>query len=284
MDYSLENLDECIFDYLVYNKDEPKSFIKIWADIYGENGIRCSEVYKRGNEIESEFKFYNICYTLPSTYKNVYKIYVHDTLYLVYTMKTDLEPLKKNLLGNATGFSSDKSLLQKIMQLGCDNKQKYMFRGSLLEHAIKTSDWDLLQSLTKSWALDFYDDGDRFNMLKFALQTPNTNILSLIIDTYFVQHVAYKDYGFNDIEIGIIGMVKDSIKKDTTIQIMGKSIEDLTKINSECKRDYEIVKKMKNKLDFDNRLLMKKSDRYMMMMMGYCLFRFLWYMLANIFG
>jgi hypothetical protein len=284
MDYLLKNLDECMFDYLVYNKDKPKSFIQMWADIRGDSGYRCSELWKKGNESESEFRFYNMCYTLPSNYKNIYKFYIHDTLYLVYTLDTNLEPLKRNLLGNATGFPDDKSLLNKIMKLGSTNKQKYMFTGSLLENAIKTSNCEILQSLTKIWAVDFYDDGDRMDMLKVALQKPNLNVLSLIIDTYFVQQIDYKNYGFNDVEIGIVGMVRDSIKKDYTIQIMGKSIEDLTKINSECKRDYDIVKKMKTKLDFDNRLLIKKSERYMIMIFGYCLFRFLWYMLANIFG
>ena len=92
MDHYIDNLEECVFDYLVSHKDVPKSLEEIYDDISGTTGHRCSELNTYNAKYKYRNKFLSICYNINNVYENIHKYFKNNICYLLYSEK------KKNLI------------------------------------------------------------------------------------------------------------------------------------------------------------------------------------------
>ena len=68
MDHSIDNLNDCIFDYLLSNIDKPKSFDEIYDAISGTTGHRCSELSRYNSKKKYGSYFLSLCYNLNDNY------------------------------------------------------------------------------------------------------------------------------------------------------------------------------------------------------------------------
>jgi hypothetical protein len=198
---------------------------------------------------------------------------------LVFTPETDIDFLKRDLAGNATGFPDDEALLNYIMDVGKNIKCKYMFSGSLMEHVIKTCKYDLLDRLIKIWGVSFYDDGNRIQMLKTSLKNPNIDIVTLIVDTYFVQPINLCDYNFTNIEVQYVEMARELLKQKNITKQLNKDVKTFEATSEllvskflEIEREYKKLVSVNKELNFDNGLLIKSKDRYFYGLMLYLCF------------
>ena len=85
MNYPIEDLDDCIFYYLVSKKDKLQSANKIYKNITSEVGHRCSELNNSILKDVYKKKFLASCYILHKKYDNVYNVNKNDNIYLIYT-------------------------------------------------------------------------------------------------------------------------------------------------------------------------------------------------------
>jgi len=92
MDHPIENLEECVFDYLISHKDVPKSLEEIYDDISGTTGHRCSELNSYNARYKYKHRFLSVCYNINNVYENIHKYFKHDTCFLLYSEK------KKNVI------------------------------------------------------------------------------------------------------------------------------------------------------------------------------------------
>jgi hypothetical protein len=223
MDYAVDKLDECIFDYLTFHMDTPKHLNEIFNDIKSESGYRCSEL--KENELLGQFKCFNVCYTLDSNYKNIFKIFDHNTLYLVYTVNSDLQMIKDKLLyirnpHNHIECHNDASLVSYIIKFGQELQPNvnYVFTGSIIEYYVKTKNDNLLQKLMDLWVLNI---NDQMKILKLVLHNSGNSTINLILDTYSPNVNELENYEFNKFEIQFVKLMYE-------LQISNNKIKDLT--------------------------------------------------------
>jgi len=87
MNHSIEKLDDCIFDYLVYHVDKPRSFSQIYNDITKDTEIRCLELNNRNKREIYKRRYMTTCHILNQRFEKIHKIYRNDVPYLVYSEK-----------------------------------------------------------------------------------------------------------------------------------------------------------------------------------------------------
>jgi predicted kinase len=98
MNYPIEKLDDCIFDYLVYNKEQIFSIVDIYNSISNtKNTHRCSELLELLNKEKNKKKFMETCYLLDTIYINIHKFCQGNKLYLIYS-DSDSEQLSNKLI------------------------------------------------------------------------------------------------------------------------------------------------------------------------------------------
>ncbi len=87
MDHPINELEGCIFDYLISHKDIPKSLEEIYTDITGLTGHRCSELRAYDATHIYKNRFASICYNINNNYKNIHKYFKNNTCFLLYSEK-----------------------------------------------------------------------------------------------------------------------------------------------------------------------------------------------------
>jgi hypothetical protein len=208
MDYSIDRLDECVFDYLVANMDAPKSLYEIYDAITSETGLRCPELY--GNLLTiptcEQLRFFTVCYTLDTNYKYIYKFIKNNTVYLMYSCDfSDDKNYDYNIAPAPTifqlntfycgGFTNNEGWMAYIMNI-MNNGPPIMYNGSLMEHCIKTNNLDLLDKLTEKYGV--YNSDDYCKMLKLALHKsdyPMTNkIINLQLKFNYVDRPEFDEF------------------------------------------------------------------------------------------
>jgi hypothetical protein len=80
MDYTLAELDTCMFLYLAQNQDKPISIYSMWNQLTSKTGYHCEEL-----TIQHKQQFITQFNCLPSIYNNIIKFYKNGTPYLVST-------------------------------------------------------------------------------------------------------------------------------------------------------------------------------------------------------
>lgn len=84
MDHTIDNLHQCIFDYLITRENVHVSVQEIFFHITQPFGHRCSALKK--DNLQHYNKFLSICYNMHINYKNIRKYFKYDTCYLVYSI------------------------------------------------------------------------------------------------------------------------------------------------------------------------------------------------------
>lgn len=95
MDHSIDELDSCIFDYLVSKTNESKSVYQIFNDITSDTGHRCSELNNYSKREINKKKFMTTCYTMENIFQNIHKIFKDGSLYLVHSKKSKYDIIKE---------------------------------------------------------------------------------------------------------------------------------------------------------------------------------------------
>lgn len=186
MEYPINKLDECIFDYLVQNMDNPKNLYQIYDDITHNTGHRCPELNKNDND-----RFLSICYTLSHNYENIFKIFKNDVVYLIYsnifnpnTMHLNDEiviyygPQFEHSLGK---YNNNEEFLEYILSL-TSNENDVAYDGSLLLYSIKTLNNELLCKLLSKFTK--ITDSDAQYLIKKALYNPDCTIISTLSNNF----------------------------------------------------------------------------------------------------
>lgn len=80
MDYTLAELESCMFLHLVENVDKPISIYSMWNQLTSKNGYHCSQL-----TIQDKQTYITQFHCLPNIYNNVIKFYKNGIPYLVST-------------------------------------------------------------------------------------------------------------------------------------------------------------------------------------------------------
>lgn len=112
MDHTLEELSDCIFDYLSSEPETTKSLHQIYNSITGETGHRCSELNKAAHREINKRKFMVDCYTIDAKFENIKKTFKNGKLYLTYS-DTDIVPIIKS----ETHFMEDEDIVVALNML-----------------------------------------------------------------------------------------------------------------------------------------------------------------------
>ena len=162
MDHSLNELKECIFDYLLYHTDTPKYVDQIYDDISGPVGHRCSELSKIGAKRRYKDYFITTCYDMPNEYNNIQLFYKNSVCYLIYS--------NNKYVDNVTDQNIKVELLIKygnITEIGnmvktghLDIRKHYR---TLINYAITHKQYDMITPLADILVNSFVDDDIRYD-------------------------------------------------------------------------------------------------------------------------
>jgi hypothetical protein len=175
MNHPIENLSECVYDYLVLNQDAPKSFEEIYNDITKESGHRCLELLE---DVENNrFKLLTVMYTLEHSYMNIQQIFGHGTVYLIFTTN-DKNP-EPQFVESIVKCNNENDLLLYILQL--NNKLvTEIYPGSLLEYCVKSCDLDTLNTIFIQYPM--HNSDDYIPLLDLAFRCENSLMTKKIIE------------------------------------------------------------------------------------------------------
>jgi ankyrin repeat protein len=162
MNHSLNNLDECIFDYLVLNADKPTALPKIFNDIRSGSGHRCDGLTDKYNHRQY---FLSTCYSLDKNYKNIKKLYRDNKMYLLFQKDRHDANFESSFYNDHSLYDNsywkDDYNLKNIINYMCENCMLYDFDNTYLSNLFDNTD-TLLHLLVR---YDKYDDLE--NLLKF---------------------------------------------------------------------------------------------------------------------
>ena len=237
MDHPISKLDECVFDYLVSNKDKPRSLVKIFKDITKDTGHRCSTLGNNKDNESYKKKFISICYTLHKHYKNIKRRFQDDRLYLWYS--TELSDIYKYDLDN--DFSDDDEL---------DNMPKDSSIDYILENH---NDY-------KYFPLDErYDNYD--NAIHILVRNGNSGTLKKLLDQFNIDLEARNSLGKTAMDIAVeknnldmITMLLDYKYKDKDFSFREKfnnKNKTVTNTNKILVKENKILERTVDRLEED---------------------------------
>lgn len=184
MDHDLSNLSICIFDYLVTQKDDWINIEKIFIDITGSSGHRCSHLK------ENHYNYFEaICYDLPTQYKNVNYNSGNGYKYLQYTDK------KQEPKPNKTKFYtlSDSNKFVKYSSHYASNKE---------EALIKIGDIEGMTKMINKNKLDITTDYER--LINYAIKHEQyfmiNDLVKLLVECKDTDHIVITDNVMNECE------------------------------------------------------------------------------------
>ncbi|ARF12049.1 ankyrin repeat protein [Klosneuvirus KNV1] len=194
MNHSLNQLDDCIFDYLALNADKPVSLAKIFNDIRSKTGHRCNELTDSNNHRQY---FLSTCYSLDRHYTNIKKIYHNNRLYLLFQKDKKetnfdrsyyIDPLyddniwrEDNNLINIVNYMCDNSMLDNFD----NNYYSNLFAESdtLLHLLVRYNKYDELVNLLSHNNVDLNKKNAQGETpLDMAITTGNKKMIKLLIN------------------------------------------------------------------------------------------------------
>jgi len=95
MNHSIDNLDDCIFDYLAARPGVPVHISQIYDDITKDVGHRCSDLNDTNNKDSYRKRFTTVCYIVNSTFPDIHKLFVGDELFLVFSDKPHADVVRE---------------------------------------------------------------------------------------------------------------------------------------------------------------------------------------------
>lgn len=88
MDHTIENLDDCVFDYLASKPNTFVSIRTIYRNIMGNTGHRCSALT---DSIEDRKYFSSVCYGINNYFTNIVKRHKSGLLFLSFEKNGDID-------------------------------------------------------------------------------------------------------------------------------------------------------------------------------------------------
>ena len=201
MDHSIEDLDECVFDYLVSNKDEIVSIYKIYHDITGKTGHRCTALNDPKNRSIYKIKFRTICYTLDNYYDNIYKYFNGEKLYLVYSERDFSDAIRNytdeyDYLSQDDCYPSFSNIIEVIENLidndtfDFDLENNFDDNETIIHILVRNNRDDLLVKLLQSFDLKF-DKKNKFGEtpLDVAINCNNSEMVKMILEYTYSESI-----------------------------------------------------------------------------------------------
>jgi len=186
MDHKIEKLDECIFDYLTFNKDVIKSVYTIYNDITQDTGHRCTELRNPDMRDIYRKKFMATCYQMSDKYENIHKLFKNNRLFLVYSNLTAGEVVKK-YGGEILDINS--SLLEEEF--------KKIDRSSLVDYLID-NDNELNKLVPDTY---FTEDND--TMLHIIARHNKWNEFKKLVKNYYPDLETRNRYNLTPIDVAL---------------------------------------------------------------------------------
>ncbi len=157
MDHTIDQLDDCVYDYLVSKINDPKSLVEIYNDITQNQGHRCTKLNDPKMRGIYKKKFVATCYTLNIHYENIYKIYKNNKLYLIFSRENPVEIYKKHI-SDSSDFKEMENIFEPTDQLAMID----LFMDDLKNRNYKFEDLLLEDENTVFHILAKYDKTDQF--------------------------------------------------------------------------------------------------------------------------
>ncbi len=192
MDHDIANLDDCIFDYLVSNCDEPKSFDEIYDSISKSSGHRCSELNKYDAKKKYGNYFLSTCYGMSDNYKNVHKTFKRNVGYLMYSDNKSFDniDIKSNNIPTNTFNMFDGNKSNEIIKCYMDSTKNYNYETyvnedeTMTEFIIKQGNLDLIKQLVNKGVINL--NTDRELLINLAIKHKKysmiNNIFNLVLE------------------------------------------------------------------------------------------------------
>ena len=237
MDHTLDELEECVYDYLSSHPNEPKTFMEIYDDISGTTGHRCSELQNLDNKIIYKDKFIMICYSLEKSYNNIYKVFKQNLPYLIFS----------------TQVKTYDDLVEDLNISYCD-ALTYELNTIKLDNIIET----LLALNNNQLDIDPH-------LLQYLVANNDTNKFKKLLDVFYIDvNTEYngKTLMCTAMENHHMEMVQ-LLTKEKLLQLESKhnvEINEIKKLNSKLSLDNNKLQLEKAKLAAENKTLTRELD------------------------
>lgn len=90
MEYKIEELEDCLFNYLAEHADEAKSPFQLYSGIIKDTGHRCPDLKNPTQKILE--KYLECYYSLKDEYDNIYLVENGKVYFNVFSTKDDVKP------------------------------------------------------------------------------------------------------------------------------------------------------------------------------------------------
>ncbi len=185
MDNTIDELRECVYDYLISNQDIPKNFEDIYKDITGESGHRCSELLNDYNATNNIFKLMNVMYTLEYSYQFVHKYFENNTVYLVYAPGWNDNKYKLPSVNSIVKCNNEEDFLSYIMQSN-NALLTEIYPGSIIEYCVTKGNPYTLHTVLSQYPLKTLED--YYKLLEYSLQYKNPSVTKKIFELQSLSH------------------------------------------------------------------------------------------------
>ena len=247
MDHPLNQLEDCIFDYLASHANKLVPIEDIYFDITRTEGHRCSQLVSRHDAKEY---FISKCYTLDRNYKNIRKLFKGTHLYLVFDQDKRYEntkydesifrdvPISNN---NYSNWNVDPGNVVDYMfdytSFGDYNRSYFanLFdqRDTILHILVKNNNTEKLQEILKYNDVDIdCENWKGQTPMDVATETQNTVIVSMLMQYKY-------DYTIKKLEKDVKYLEKELVKEKVleneyqkTIDATGKHFNMMNKLES----------------------------------------------------
>ncbi|ARF09947.1 hypothetical protein Indivirus_6_13 [Indivirus ILV1] len=192
MNYSINDLGDCIFGYLTTVPNQPKSLTQIFEEITKSSGHRCDDLSHDINNLTYKRKFLESFDMLDTKYTNIYKLYKHGMFYLMFSNKSSQEiSLEQHYhnINNVDQFSGE--YIDNIMNtISPDIMFEYFFKSNSNQNNRYTQFFkEYLQYFTIEDAkrlFENYDINPETNIcgttfIKMARDSNNSELLEYLI-------------------------------------------------------------------------------------------------------
>jgi ankyrin repeat protein len=216
MDHKIDELGECIFDYLSSCPDCPKSLTEIYNSISGTTGHRCTELNSYPKKDIYKKKFMTECYSLDSKFDNVHKIFKKDKLYLVYSNKEKADVLTmfnsyETHIPNLYGEMDLDAILEYVIDNYEDHNDFDFNSPMVMHHLIKNNKVEQFKKVVELFDVDINSkDSSGKTLMDIALENNNAALVKALME-------------------------QDSNNKVSDLMISNKNLKQFnTKFNKQC--------------------------------------------------
>lgn len=190
MEHNLEELDECIFDYLSSNADNVISIDNIYRDITSDEGHRCPDLRYQDASL-----FIDHCFGLDKKFSRVKCFLNEGRMFLLFSKKNVVEDSFRKI-DTCVCFSSDQ-ILSSVL------KSKSTKFNGVLDLVLHSHD---LNSFNKF--LEMYQPGYKKEIVNKLIDTANLRMFEIYFEyiNKVNKELRYKSYKYKGI-VALLSML-----------------------------------------------------------------------------